>query len=68
MDSTFYPHFSEAIQGDLGSCYAMAAMSAVAAYPDIMDPIFLTKTKNAAGIAAVQIFIRGKPWVIDVDS
>ena len=42
-------------------------MSAVAPFPDIVDSIFLTKEKNAAGIHAVRFFIRGKPWVIDVD-
>ena len=42
-------------------------MSAAAPFPDIINNVFLTKEKNDAGIHAVRLFIRGKPWVIDVD-
>ena len=30
--------------------------------------MFLTQQKNDAGIYAVKFFIRGKPWVVHVDS
>ena len=42
-------------------------MSAVAPFPDLINSVFLTKEKNDAGIHAVRFFIRGKPWVVDVD-
>jgi len=29
--------------------------------------MFITKTKNDAGIYAVRFYIRGKPWVVTVD-
>jgi len=29
--------------------------------------MFLTKEKNAAGIHALRFYIRGKPWVFDID-
>jgi len=45
----------------------MAAMSSVAPFPELINSVFLTKEKNDAGIHAVRFFIRGKPWVIDVD-
>lgn len=45
----------------------MASMSAVAEWPNLIDNIFLTKNKNTAGIFAVRVFLRGKPYVISVD-
>jgi hypothetical protein len=45
----------------------MASLSALAEYPTMIKDIFLTKVKNKAGIHAVTFYIRGKPWVVDVD-
>jgi len=28
---------------------------------------FVTPEKNSAGIIGVQFWIRGKPWVVDID-
>jgi hypothetical protein len=42
-------------------------MSGVAEFSSLITPIFLTSTKNAAGIHAVRFFIRGKPWVVAID-
>lgn len=67
MDPLKDAHFADVIQEGLGSCYAMSALSSVALYPDLINSIFLTKQRNEAGIHAVRLFIRGKPWVIDVD-
>lgn len=51
----------------MGDCYFMASASAVAEWPNLINNIFLTKNKNKAGIFAVRVFIRGKPYVISVD-
>ena len=43
------------------------ALAGVAEFPALISSIFLTKTKNSAGIHAIRFFIRGKPWVLAVD-
>ena len=43
------------------------ALAGVAEFPDLITSIFLTKTKNTAGIHAIRFYIRGKPWVVAVD-
>jgi len=45
----------------------MAAISALAEYPERIKDIFLTQEKNKAGIYAVKFYIRGKPWIVEVD-
>ena len=42
-------------------------LSALAEWPDLVRNIFLTVSKNKAGIFGARIFIRGKPWVITID-
>jgi hypothetical protein len=42
-------------------------MGAVAEFPDLIKSVFLTKERNSAGIYAVRLYIRGKPWVITLD-
>ena len=42
-------------------------MSAIAMYPDLINKIFLTTEFNAAGIYAVRLYVRGKPWIVTVD-
>ena len=42
-------------------------MASIAEFPDLIKDIFLTDNKNEAGISAVKFYIRGKPWVIEVD-
>jgi len=45
----------------------MAAISALAEDPERVRSMFLTQTKNEAGIHAVKFYIRGKPWIVEVD-
>jgi hypothetical protein len=47
--------------------YILAAMGAIAEFPDIVKDVFLTKEVNDEGIYAVKLFIRGKPWILTVD-
>jgi len=42
-------------------------MSGVAEFSSLITSIFLTSTKNTAGIVAVRLYIRGKPWVVAID-
>jgi hypothetical protein len=42
-------------------------MSGVAEFSSLITSIFVTDKKNDAGIVAVRLFIRGKPWVVAID-
>lgn len=55
------------MQGQLGDCYIMSSLSTVAEKSSIPKGNMLTQYKNTAGIYAVTMYIRGKPWVISVD-
>ena len=59
--------FIDPTQGQLGNCYILAAMGAIAEFPDIVKDVFLTKDLNNEGIYAMKLFIRGKPWIITID-
>jgi hypothetical protein len=68
FDSTKNPHFTDPIQGELGTCYFIAGMAATAGHTSkLINDVLLTKDKNSAGIHAARFFIRGKPWVVDID-
>jgi hypothetical protein len=43
------------------------SLSFIAEYPSVVRKVFLTQNKNKAGIFALRLFIRGKPYVISVD-
>ena len=60
-------HWKDAIQGDVGNCYIVAAMSTVAEFPTLIQDMFVTPQRNDAGIYVIRFFIRGKPWYVDVD-
>ena len=60
-------HYSESIQGSAGTCYIISALGSLGRYPDLVRNTFVTPTKNSAGIIGVKFWIRGKPWVVDVD-
>jgi hypothetical protein len=45
----------------------MQASSALGEWPDLVREAFLTKEKNDAGIMAVRLYIKGKPWVVTID-
>lgn len=42
-------------------------MAGAAEFPELIRDAFITETDNNAGIYGVTFFIRGKPWVVDVD-
>ena len=45
----------------------MASAAAIGEWPSLVKTVFLTQNKNSAGIFAVRVFIRGKPYVISLD-
>jgi hypothetical protein len=45
----------------------MASAASVGEWPSLVRSIFLTQNKNTAGIFAVRVFLRGKPYVISLD-
>jgi hypothetical protein len=45
----------------------MAAASAIGEWPSLVKSVFLTQNKNKAGIFALRVFLRGKPYIISVD-
>jgi hypothetical protein len=65
------PEWHSANQGGAGNCYYMASIAAAAEYPQLIHDAFTTSSDNggdnAAGIYGVRFYIRGKPWVVDVD-
>ena len=38
-----HPDWREPIQGDAGTCYIMAALSAVSEFPELIEDMFITK-------------------------
>lgn len=42
-------------------------MTSISQHKKILENIFLTTELNQAGIYAMKLFIRGKPWIITID-
>jgi len=55
------------VQGQIGDCYAIAALSAMAENPYRVKNMFLTQSLNAEGIVAMRVFIKGKPSVMTIE-
>ena len=67
FDTDGSPNWLEPNQGGAGTCYLMQAMSGVGEFPQLIKDTFLTQERNDAGIYALRIFLRGKPYVITID-
>ena len=61
------PTYTDPVQGGAENGYIIAAMAAAAEFPALIQEAFVTQTDNHAGIYGIRFFIRGKPWVVDVD-
>ena len=59
--------WEDVAQGNVGNCYFLASITALSKFDEVLEDIFITKEKNEAGIHGVQFYIRGKPWIVDVD-
>lgn len=62
------PEVNDVNQGKLGTCYFMAALASVATKQNLLQKSLLTTVKNEAGIYGFKFYIRGKPWVVSIDS
>ena len=47
------PTWTDVQQGDTGTCYILAAMAALAEFPDVLKNVFVTQEVNSAGIYAI---------------
>jgi len=54
-------------QGELGNCYFLAVLSAMAEVPERVFSRFITKTPNKAGIYLVTLFVNGVETPVIVD-
>lgn len=54
-------------QGMVGDCYYLAGIAALAEFPERIDYNLATKTRNSAGLVALNVWVRGVPiqFVID---
>jgi calpain-15 len=57
----------DCVQGALGDCYLICAISILAEYENRIKDIFITDDHNEAGIYAVTCYIDGKPTQVIVD-
>lgn len=55
------------MQGNLGNCYFLSALSAVAEFPQRIRDIFETEDINTAGCYAVKFCLNGEYQIITVD-
>lgn len=55
------------VQGSLGDCYLLSAISALAEFPGRVQKLFVLTEKNAAGCYVVRLCICGKPMEIVMD-
>jgi calpain-15 len=54
-------------QGELGNCYFLAVLSAMAEVPERIFARFITKEPNKAGIYLMSLFVNGTEVPIIVD-
>ena len=59
---------TQALQGEAGTCYIISSLATVAEVPGEIESLFYTMDDNSAGVYGVKFFVRGKPWMVDVDS
>jgi hypothetical protein len=51
-------------QGEIGNCWFMASMTALAEYPGRIEKMYLNKTISKAGIYGIQMYALGCPITI----
>ena len=62
------PHFNDIEQGGGHTSYVLAALGAMAEFPELVTSMFLNGQEiSDTGIYNLRFFIRGKPWVVSVD-
>jgi calpain-15 len=54
-------------QGQIGNCYFVAAVCALATKSGLLEDLFLTKEVNEAGVYAMRFYLNGQERVVVVD-
>lgn len=54
-------------QGEIGDCYFLSAISAMAEYEDRFKEIFITKKKTENGCYEIKLYINGIPKIVVLD-
>ena len=60
-------HFDDIVQGNLGNCYFLSALSALTEMPYLIYQIFRTKEKNDQGFFEIVLYIDGEWQVVIID-
>eukprot|EP00516_Mucochytrium_quahogii_P002706 CAMPEP_0203751680 /NCGR_PEP_ID=MMETSP0098-20131031/5718_1 /ASSEMBLY_ACC=CAM_ASM_000208 /TAXON_ID=96639 /ORGANISM=" , Strain NY0313808BC1" /LENGTH=2062 /DNA_ID=CAMNT_0050641519 /DNA_START=703 /DNA_END=6891 /DNA_ORIENTATION=+ len=58
---------TEIMQGGIGDCWLLSAISVVALYPELLNRVLVTKTLNKEGVYHIRLFLDGKWENIFVD-
>lgn len=58
---------NDILQGNLGNCYYLSALSALAEFPQRIKEIFFTEEINGAGCYALKVCVNGEVRVFVVD-
>lgn len=58
---------SDVAQGDLGNCWLMAALGAIAEYPERIKDVFLNDEASEFGKYCLNIYALGVPNTVCVD-
>lgn len=57
----------DVVQGQLGDCYMLSAMSALAEFPKRIKHLFLETKVNPKGFFRIKVFLHGIPQIIVID-
>ena len=60
-------HPNDISQGELGDCYFLSVLSALAEFPENVKALIDTKKVNSAGIYLLKFFVNGIPTPVIVD-
>jgi hypothetical protein len=58
---------ADIIQGNLGNCWLLSAISVLAEHPPLIESMFLTKHVNEVGVYALQLYKNGIKEMVIVD-
>jgi calpain-15 len=54
-------------QGEIGNCWFLSSMTALAEYPGRIESMYLNKTLSRAGVYGIKMYALGCPITIQVD-
>lgn len=66
-DSADKIELDDIMQGALGDCWVLSAISALAEVPSRVYKLFGTRTRNSAGIYVINLYDLGVPTAVVID-